>query len=73
MDIPRLAREAFTQLSTATALRKVGRLVDVIAATERARGRLTDAVNAVAALLAEMYTELSAPVDPPAEPEHIGG
>lgn len=34
---------------------------------------MTDAVNAVAALLAEMYTELSAPVDPPAEPEHIGG
>jgi len=73
MDIPHLTRDAFTLLSTATALRKPGRIADAVATAERARGRLTDAVRAVDALLAEMRAGSDAPDDPRAEPEHVSG
>lgn len=61
MDIPHLAREAFTQLSTAAALRRAGRIPDAIAAAERARHRLADAVLASDRLLAELRAEADRP------------
>jgi len=71
MDLPHLTRDAFTLLSTATALRRAGRIADAIATAERARGRLTDAVRAVDGLLAEMRADLTAPADPPDTPTHV--
>ena len=73
MDIPHLTRDAFTLLSTATALRKAGQIADAITTAERARLRLLDAVSAVDALLAELRASVSGVEDPPAEPEHVGG
>jgi hypothetical protein len=58
-DLPAAAREAATLLSTAAALRQVGRLADAAAAAEQARHRMTETVRAVDLMLADLHAAVA--------------